>query len=63
MAIEFTKDTIIEIVCILILPPVAVYWHTKQCGCPVCLNVVLCFLFWIPAMLHAAYVCFLQDQS
>ena len=37
------------------LPPVGVVLK-KGVGVPLILNVVLCFLFWIPAIVHAAWV-------
>jgi uncharacterized membrane protein YqaE (UPF0057 family) len=39
----------------IFLPPLAVYLATKSAGQTV-VNVVLCFLFWLPAVLHALYV-------
>ncbi|WKX90252.1 hypothetical protein Q1695_009249 [Nippostrongylus brasiliensis] len=40
--------------------PLAVYWHTKECGVPVLIDIVLCFLFWIPAIIYAFWFCFMQ---
>lgn len=39
------------------LPPLAVWLKTKS-GKDTIINVVLCFLFWIPAVLHALYLIF-----
>jgi uncharacterized membrane protein YqaE (UPF0057 family) len=39
----------------ILLPPLAVYLHTKS-GKQTILNVILCFVFWIPAVLHALYL-------
>lgn len=38
----------------IFLPPLAVYLACKSVPHTI-LNVVLCFLFWIPAVLHALY--------
>ena len=39
----------------ILLPPLAVYLKTNNVKTTL-LNVVLCFLFWIPAVIHALYV-------
>ena len=39
----------------LLLPPLAVYLKTSSVKTTL-LNVVLCFLFWIPAVIHALWV-------
>ncbi|VDL70755.1 unnamed protein product [Nippostrongylus brasiliensis] len=54
------SDKIIEIILCIFLPPLAVYWHTKECGMPVLIDIVLCFLFWIPAIIYAFWFCFMQ---
>ena len=38
-----------------LLPPLAVYLKTSSVKTAL-LNVVLCFLFWIPAVIHALWV-------
>ena len=38
----------------IFLPPLAVYLASKSVGHTV-LSVALCFLFWLPAVLHALY--------
>lgn len=38
----------------IFLPPLAVYLASKSPGHTV-LSVALCFLFWLPAVLHALY--------
>ena len=39
------------------LPPLAVYLKTNSVKATL-LNVVLCFLFWVPAVIHALWVIF-----
>lgn len=39
----------------IFLPPLAVYLASKSVGHTI-LSVALCFLFWIPAVLHALYL-------
>lgn len=39
----------------LVLPPVGVFLQVGL-GAPFWINVVLCFLFWIPAQVHAVWV-------
>jgi len=46
---------VILIVLAILLPPLAVYLKTKSAKDTI-INVVLCFLFWIPAVLHALYL-------
>lgn len=48
-------SNIILIILAILLPPLAVYLKTSNVKTTL-LNVVLCFLFWIPAVLHALYV-------
>ena len=47
----------ILIILAILLPPLAVYLHTKRTKDTV-INVILCFFFWIPAVLHALYLIF-----
>uniref|UniRef100_A0A914EIZ5 Uncharacterized protein n=1 Tax=Acrobeloides nanus TaxID=290746 RepID=A0A914EIZ5_9BILA len=53
-------DKIIEILLILFLPPLAVWFHSKECNGHVCLNIVLLLLV-IPAYVHALWYCFMRD--
>ncbi len=45
----------ILIILAILLPPLAVYLKTKSAKDTI-INVVLCFFFWIPAILHALYL-------
>jgi uncharacterized membrane protein YqaE (UPF0057 family) len=47
-------NTAILVLLSILLPPLAVYLKTKS-GKQVILSVVLCFFFWLPAVLHALY--------
>jgi len=51
MAIEVQQ--IIELVLCIILPPLAVFIHASDCNGHVIISIVLCFLFWLPAVLHS----------
>jgi uncharacterized membrane protein YqaE (UPF0057 family) len=46
---------VVLIVLAILLPPLAVYLKTNS-GKQTIINVILCFLFWIPAVLHALYL-------
>jgi uncharacterized membrane protein YqaE (UPF0057 family) len=46
---------IILIVLAILLPPLAVYLKTKSAKDTI-INIVLCFFFWIPGILHALYL-------
>ncbi len=48
-------SNLILIILAILLPPLAVYLKTSNVKTTL-LNVILCFLFWIPAVLHALYV-------
>ncbi|KAK6052224.1 hypothetical protein COOONC_10271 [Cooperia oncophora] len=54
-------DKIIEIICCIFLPAIRrSNWHTKDCGMPVLIDILLCFLFWIPAIIYAFWFCFMR---
>jgi uncharacterized membrane protein YqaE (UPF0057 family) len=46
---------VVLIILAILLPPLAVYLHTKS-GKDTVINLILCFLFWIPGVLHALYL-------
>jgi uncharacterized membrane protein YqaE (UPF0057 family) len=46
---------VILIILAILLPRLAVYLETKS-GKDTIINVVLCFFFWIPGILHALYL-------
>ncbi|HOW64625.1 MAG TPA: YqaE/Pmp3 family membrane protein [Candidatus Paceibacterota bacterium] len=47
----------ILIILAILLPPLAVFLKTNS-GKQTILNLVLCFFFWIPGILHALYLIF-----
>ena len=55
MPLEMTDP--IKILIAIFLPPLAVFFEVGF-GLHFWLNIVLCFFFWIPAVLHALYVIF-----
>ena len=48
-------SNVILIVLAILLPPLAVYLKTKSAKDTI-INIVLCFFFWIPGILHALYL-------
>lgn len=50
-------NKIVLILLSIFIPPLAVYFKTKSFGTPVIINIVLCFVFFFPAILHALWVC------
>ena len=48
-------STVILILLAILLPPLAVYLKTKSAKDTI-INLILCFLFWIPGVLHALYL-------
>jgi uncharacterized membrane protein YqaE (UPF0057 family) len=48
-------DRFIEILIALFLPPLAVALR-KGLGVELLINLLLCLLFWVPAIIHAVYV-------
>ncbi|KHJ87054.1 hypothetical protein OESDEN_13179, partial [Oesophagostomum dentatum] len=55
-------DKIVEIILILFLPPLAIWYHDRACSCSVCLNIILLFLFVLPAIIHAVWYCYMRDR-
>uniref|UniRef100_A0A1I7Z3H3 UPF0057 membrane protein n=1 Tax=Steinernema glaseri TaxID=37863 RepID=A0A1I7Z3H3_9BILA len=54
-------DKIVEVLFIIFLPPIAVWYHSRACTCHVCLNILLLFLFALPSVIHAVWYCFIRD--
>jgi len=50
-------NKLILVLLAILLPPLAVYLQTKS-GKHTIINVILCFVFWVPAILHALYFIF-----
>ncbi len=48
-------NPIILIILAILIPPVAVYLKTKSAKDTI-INLVLCFLFYVPGVLHALYI-------
>ncbi len=48
-------NKILLVILSFLLPPLAVYLKSNSLKSTL-LNVVLCFLFWIPAVIHALWV-------
>ena len=63
---ENTKDIgavalIFAIVFAFILPPMAVVIKRKCIDTSFWINIILCLLAWVPAVLHAFYVIFFKE--
>jgi uncharacterized membrane protein YqaE (UPF0057 family) len=48
--------TILLILLIFMIPPLAVFFVQKDCNSTVILNMILYLLLWIPGIIHALYV-------
>lgn len=46
---------LVLVILAILLPPLAVYLKTKS-GKDTVINVILCFFFWVPGILHALYL-------
>lgn len=53
-------DRFIEVLIALFLPPLAVALR-KGLGLQFLINLALCLLFWVPAIVHAVYVVVSED--
>jgi uncharacterized membrane protein YqaE (UPF0057 family) len=50
-------DKLINLIIALLLPPVSVFMQ-KGVGKHLAINIVLCFLLWLPASVHALLLLF-----
>ncbi len=48
-------NKIVQVILAIILPPLAVYLK-KGGGKDLIINIVLCFVFYVPAILHALWI-------
>ena len=48
-------NKVVLVILAILLPPLAVYLKTQSAKDTI-INIILCFLFWIPAVLHALYL-------
>ncbi|MCC7519037.1 MAG: YqaE/Pmp3 family membrane protein [Verrucomicrobiae bacterium] len=48
-------NKIILVILAILVPPLAVYLKTQSAKDTI-LNVILCFVFWLPAVLHALWL-------
>jgi uncharacterized membrane protein YqaE (UPF0057 family) len=48
-------NKLVLIILSLLIPPVAVFLK-KGAGKDLIINVVLCFFFWVPAIIHALWL-------
>uniref|UniRef100_A0A0N4W6A0 Plasma membrane proteolipid 3 n=1 Tax=Haemonchus placei TaxID=6290 RepID=A0A0N4W6A0_HAEPC len=54
----------LTIVCLTIfIQPLAIWFHDKACSCAVLVNIILLFLFVIPAIIHAIWYCFMRSST
>ena len=48
-------NKIVQIILAILLPPLAVFLKSGA-GKSLVINIILCFLFWVPAIIHALIV-------
>jgi uncharacterized membrane protein YqaE (UPF0057 family) len=48
--------TILLLILIFMIPPLAVFFVQKECNSTVVLNLILYLFLWIPGIIHALYV-------
>jgi uncharacterized membrane protein YqaE (UPF0057 family) len=48
-------NPIVLIILAILIPPVAVFLN-KGAGKDLVINIVLCFVFWLPAIVHAVWL-------
>jgi uncharacterized membrane protein YqaE (UPF0057 family) len=48
-------NKVVLIILAIILPPLAVFLY-KGAGKDLVINILLCFVFWIPAIIHALWL-------
>ena len=48
-------NKLVLIIVSILLPPLAVFFK-KGAGKDLIINIVLCFLLWVPAVIHALWV-------
>ncbi|MEN8188969.1 MAG: YqaE/Pmp3 family membrane protein [Thermodesulfobacteriota bacterium] len=48
-------NKLVLIILSIFLPPLAVFFK-KGAGKDLIINIVLCFLFWLPAVIHSLWV-------
>ena len=53
----------LAVVFVFFLPPAAVFIKRKDFDTSFWINVILCFLAWLPASLHAIYVLFFKKED
>jgi len=53
---------IVAIVFMFILPPVSVFIKREDFDRHFWINVVLCFLGWLPAMIHSLWIVFFKED-
>ncbi|KAH9385617.1 uncharacterized protein NEMAJ01_0513 [Nematocida major] len=54
--------TVFEVLIAIFLPPVAVFLVTG-CGVDLLINILLCFLGFIPGCIHALYIISTKDNQ
>lgn len=52
---DIETNKLLMVIIAILLPPVAV-WLKRGVGMHLILNIVLCFLFWLPGLIHALWI-------
>ncbi len=50
----YDMNKVVLIILAIFIPPLAVYLKTKS-GKDTIINLILCFVFWIPGVIHALW--------
>ncbi len=53
-------NPVVLIILAILLPPLGVFLK-KGAGTDLIINIVLCFIFWIPAVVHAVWLVTKKD--
>jgi uncharacterized membrane protein YqaE (UPF0057 family) len=52
---DLPMNKVVLVILAILLPPLAVYLKTKSAKDTI-INVILCFIFWFPGLLHALWL-------
>ena len=49
------EKSFVALICAFFFPPIAVA-YVDGCGCSLLINIALCCMFWVPAIIHAFWI-------
>ncbi|GMR33153.1 hypothetical protein PMAYCL1PPCAC_03348, partial [Pristionchus mayeri] len=53
-------EKLLLLILAIFIPPIAVFWVDRDVGVHLIINIVLCFIFYIPGIIHALWYCFMR---